>query len=252
MNWRGLGSQEELRDWLYGETIRGSPPTLFLTESRDGQSEVFRELLGEFFYSRNEIVAQPGGIEIVIPSPYELSESSASQQAARIRQDLLNGVNHLEFRSVDDDYHELARVEPVDRDIETRLGGLPSVGPGGRIRVTRTPGAFRVTASTRAIQGVVRTNWVPSEVLDVRLAAASALLAQDGVTLRAAYGYHELSLHAPQSAVEAAVVIVAEHLGRPAWRTVFVQAVTEGRGGDVPRGMEAGPSARPPRLDSCQ
>lgn len=135
---------------------------------------------------------------------------------------------------------------------ETALLGVPSVGPGGQLRTTLTPSVYRLTASTRVIDDVLASSWAGTAALDASLVPVSNLLDEGHVEARATFGYHELSLHATQPLIEAAAVIVVTHLGRPAWRTVFVLPVTDHRDGRPFDGLGWSSGTQPPRFDSCQ
>jgi len=122
----------------------------------------------------------------------------------------------------------------VARQGLTRIAGLPSIGPGGRITVYDLPSGPFVDVSVRPLAELRGARgW--RDPAGVQAAANGMVGAARGFRLRAAFGYSEPSAYEEAGLVRPAFVLVLdgpEAAGIPHWRVSIAVPATYDDDGD--------------------
>jgi hypothetical protein len=137
------------------------------------------------------------------------------------------------YRSTDLDDEERGSAPDQPRlvvyEALTSIGGLRSVGPGGRITIYDVGERRTAELSIRKRTGGVSSRWRnPTAILSASVTALAE--APPGTRLRGAFGYYEASKYERQGWLRPAFVFLLDRPSTedgPRWRVAFVEAATD-------------------------
>jgi hypothetical protein len=248
MEWIAVNGTAQFLELLFGRFMSGDPPRIHEVAAESDRKSVYTGLASEPFLEEFARRFWPGGMELEFPNnPSDVNEGIFA---------LLRSLNHMTGRMFEPWPPDWQEWEPGrDSEVELPLGGLAPVGPGGRIRaVTTSSSTVRICVAARPTVKASSTTWLRQSDLQSRLFPALSLLDNPTLSKRVAYGYHELSLHAYQRTISAAVVVAISQIEPPRWRTLFVQPVTANPTESPPMAWQDGqePDPGPEFFDNCQ